>query len=92
MRLGLASLGVLVAAISIFGAVTPATSQSYPFCHAGDASYSSQCDYSTLEQCQATAFGGQGYCFKNPAYASDPRTGDQLVGKRVRSRNPGRGT
>jgi hypothetical protein len=79
MRFGLASLGVFVAAISLFGLVTPATSQTYPFCHAGDASYSSQCDYSTLEQCQITAFGGQGYCFKNPAYAADARSGDHLA-------------
>ena len=92
MRLGLARLGAFVAAISLFGTVTPATSQTYPFCHAGDASYSSQCDYSTLEQCQATAFGGQGYCFKNPAYAADARVGDQSAGKRVRGRNPGHGT
>jgi hypothetical protein len=79
MRPGLGSLGVLVAAISILGVVAPATSQTYPFCHAGDASYSSQCDYSTLEQCQMTAAGGQGYCFKNPVYASDARSGDRLA-------------
>ena len=85
MRPRLISLGVLLTEISIFGVVTPAIAQSYPFCLGGNASYSLRCDYATLEQCQATAFGGQGYCIKDP-YASNASTRaiTNKVGKRVR--------
>ena len=91
MRPLLVGLGVVLAVISTFGVVTPAVAQSYPYCHGGDASYSLRCEYATLEQCQATAFGGQGYCTKNPAYALDTHAGNQPAGRPVRSRYPGHG-
>ena len=88
MRPLLVGLGVLLAEISTFGVMTPAVAQSYPYCHGGDASYSLRCEYATLEQCQATAFGGQGYCVHNP-YTVDAHAGGQPAGRPVRSRYPG---
>ena len=50
---------------------TPAGAATYPFCLAGGQNNAIQCDYANLEQCQATASGGLGYCVTNPGYPSD---------------------
>jgi hypothetical protein len=47
---------------------TPSTAQS-AICLAGGNENSLRCDFATLEQCQASASGGLGYCVANPATA-----------------------
>jgi hypothetical protein len=51
---------------------TPSVAGSYPICLTGGDPNSSRCDFSSLEQCQASASGGLGYCVRNPAVAAMP--------------------
>ena len=62
------SLAALTLA-TLLNAWTPASAEAYPVCLAGGSDNSLRCDYTTLEQCKATASGGLGYCVSNPAYA-----------------------
>jgi hypothetical protein len=65
-------LCLIVAAVGtfmgMFDAVSPARAEiNYPFCLGGQGdSKAALCDYSTLEQCQASASGTGGSCFNNP--------------------------
>jgi hypothetical protein len=75
MRRSIVALGALIAAAGIFQMPTPAKANiDYPFCRAGkgEGGYgTARCDYSTLEQCQATASGLGGFCVTNPNYNSN---------------------
>src|SRR6516165_2584736 len=61
------ALMALLTLASIFIAAVPARAESNPFCLAGGEDNALRCEYTTLEQCRATASGGLGYCVMNPA-------------------------
>jgi hypothetical protein len=68
----LAAGGLAMTAI----APAEAVGTRYPFCMQGeDAPGLSQCNFTSYEQCQATASGRRLYCIANPFYAGgdDPR-------------------
>lgn len=69
-RLGNALVARL-ASLIIFGVTTPAIAQTYPICLAGGPGNTLRCDYANLEQCQASASGGLGYCVGNPASSAN---------------------
>lgn len=64
-------LAARLVSLIIFGVTTPAVAQTYPVCLAGGPDNTRRCDFANLEQCQATASGGLGYCVTNPAYNPD---------------------
>jgi hypothetical protein len=48
----------------------PATAQDYPYCLQGRQwGYPGKCDFTSYEQCQATASGTDSYCGINPRFA-----------------------
>jgi hypothetical protein len=49
----------------------PALAESYPFCLLGNEALGTECDFTSLEQCRATASGTGSSCAANPAYAAD---------------------
>jgi hypothetical protein len=72
MRRFIIALGALVALAGVGQLVTPASAEiDYPYCRgvSGDG-YEKRCDFTTLEQCQATASGLGGSCYLNPFYSS----------------------
>ena len=68
IRRNLLTLAALLSSASVFGVATPASAVTYPVCLAGGEAATLQCDYASLEQCQAAA-SGIGYCAMNPAYS-----------------------
>ena len=46
----------------------PAQAQNYPWCAEYSMQGSSNCGFSTIEQCQAALSGNGGYCAANPMY------------------------
>jgi hypothetical protein len=64
------ALGALVAMAGVGQLVTPASAEiDYPYCRdRGGGEYNMRCDFTTLEQCQATASGLGGSCSLNPFY------------------------
>jgi hypothetical protein len=89
MRQSIIALGAFITAASIFGAA-PARAD-YPFCRskgAGGAGYGTRCDFTTLEQCQATASGMGGSCIMNPYYvANSPANSNANASYRGRTRH-----
>jgi len=72
MRWHLAPFAVFFAMFAL-GATSPARAETYPIClDGGFDSGSLHCDFSTLEQCRATASGIGGSCGPNPEYRSAP--------------------
>jgi hypothetical protein len=74
MRRSIIALGALLTAVSIFQVAGPARADvDYPVCRSGggEGSYAVRCDFTTLEQCQATASGTGGSCIVNPYYRSN---------------------
>jgi Protein of unknown function (DUF3551) len=63
-----AALIAFLTLAGIFAVATPARAEA-SVCLAGDDN-EPQCIYSSLEQCQATASGGLGYCVTKPAFVS----------------------
>lgn len=62
---------------------TLAGAATYPVCLAGGQNNANRCDYANLEQCQATASGGLGYCVPNPRYTSNAYARYRRAGKRI---------
>ena len=72
MRLAIV-LAVLIAVLGVAGALAPARAiegDRYPWCavYGGSMSGSSNCGFTTRQQCQATASGIGGSCEHNPFY------------------------
>ena len=71
MRIGILSLTVL-AAVAFAVATSPSASAQtatvYPWCVLQSGPCSNDCSYATIEQCRATASGGVGTCYQNPAF------------------------
>jgi Protein of unknown function (DUF3551) len=66
MQNGLLSLLIVIAYVG--GATgSQANAADYPVCLFGGASDQMNCGFVSVEQCQATASGGLGYCAANPA-------------------------
>jgi len=62
---------LLIAAVGCSGLVTivPARAETiFRYCMVGTPNMGKYCTYNTLQQCQATAAGGIGFCQENPAY------------------------
>jgi hypothetical protein len=57
---------------AVFDTVSPARAEiNYPFCIGGEADDKAvQCEFTTLDQCQASASGTGGSCFANPDTSS----------------------
>jgi Protein of unknown function (DUF3551) len=77
-------------------ASAPALAQSYPFCLLGNEAVGSECDFTTLEQCRATASGIGSSCGANPAYAADAHAsaspdGGRRIDRRAYRRTSARG-
>jgi hypothetical protein len=56
--------------MTILNVATSTSAQSYPVCLAGAEDNALRCEYTSLNQCRATASGGLGYCVMNPAKAT----------------------
>lgn len=75
------ALTAFVMLAGIFVAASPASAASNSVCLVGNES-GVQCDYSSLEQCRATAAGGLGYCV--PAFPGRPDEAYNRVGEHHR--------
>jgi hypothetical protein len=71
MRLSLLLMGILFAAIAFNAG---ARAQNYPWCadYGGKMGGSSNCGFSTYEQCMATLSGMGGFCNRNTQYVPGP--------------------
>ncbi len=72
MRRFIIALGALAAMAGAGQLVTPASAEiSYPYCRGvcGGEGSEKRCDFTTLQQCQATASGLGGSCYQNPFYS-----------------------
>jgi hypothetical protein len=55
--------------ITIALTAAPATAQDYPYCVQGRQwGYPGKCDFTTYQQCMATAYGTDAYCGPNPRF------------------------
>ncbi len=65
-----------VALAALFGAPTPATAQTYPWCaiYTGSMGGSSNCGFSTFQQCLNTVQGIGGFCQRNNWYQAPATT------------------
>jgi hypothetical protein len=56
--------------IGLAGAATPAQAQNYPWCadYGEEMGGSSNCGFSTFEQCMAALSGNGGFCNRNTQY------------------------
>jgi len=76
-KLGLALIALAALAASQLVAPSAHAETYYPWCanYGGDMGGSSNCGFSTLEQCMATVSGIGGSCDRNPFYvdAAKPR-------------------
>jgi Protein of unknown function (DUF3551) len=58
------------AAVVVVFAAAPASARDYPYCLQGrDYGYPGNCQFSSYQQCQATASGTLSYCGTNPRFA-----------------------
>jgi hypothetical protein len=71
----------LLTSMGIFVVATPAGTGPYSVCLAGGDN-EPRCEYASLEQCNATALGGHGYCITNPASTSRAYARYNAAGKR----------
>jgi Protein of unknown function (DUF3551) len=67
MRFLLVTLGIFVGAVGLH---TPAAAESYPWCadYGGAMAGSSNCGFTTQEQCMAAISGNGGFCDRNTQY------------------------
>ena len=66
----------LTAVIAVVFAAAPASARDYPYCLQGRSyGYPGNCQFTSYQQCQATASGTLSYCGMNPrfAYGSQPQ-------------------
>jgi hypothetical protein len=85
MRRVLIAMAALLASASIFNLAAPARAQTYPVCLAGGSDEDGmRCDYTSLDQCRATASGTGGYCVTNPASTANAFASSRGAAKRVR--------
>jgi hypothetical protein len=62
--------------IVIAGGVLPAAAQDYSYCLQGRAwGYPGNCQFTSYQQCSASASGTDAYCGVNPRYAFAPQQG-----------------
>jgi Protein of unknown function (DUF3551) len=70
------SQALLIAAFGGSGlmAIAPARAEMvFRYCMIGTPNMGRDCTFTTLQQCQATAAGGIGFCQENPAYTAQAR-------------------
>jgi hypothetical protein len=85
MRQVLIALAALFTLASTFSPVAPARAQTYPVCLAGGSDEDGmRCDYTSLDQCRATASGIGGSCVINPASTANAFASSRGAAKRVR--------
>jgi len=78
------AMAALLASACIFSMAVPARAQTYPVCLAAADEDGMRCDYTSLEQCRATASGTGGNCFINPASAVNAFASTRRVARRAR--------
>jgi hypothetical protein len=83
MRRFLITLAARLTSASIISMTSPANAETYAVCLAGGTADALRCDFANLEQYQATASGGLGYCVTNPAYASNAYASYRGAGQRI---------
>jgi hypothetical protein len=72
MGRNLLTFAALVASIGAVAAGAPARAETYPVCMINGYDIGGlHCDFSTYDQCRATASGIGGTCMNNPAYKAD---------------------
>jgi hypothetical protein len=80
MRRVLTAMAALLASASVSSLTAPARAQTYPVCLAGGSDEDGmRCDYTSLDQCRASASGIGGSCVINPASTANRR--DAIVGR-----------
>ena len=77
------AMAALLASACIFSLAPPARAQTYPVCLAAADEDGMRCDYTSLEQCRATASGIGGNCFINPASAVNAFASTRRVARRA---------
>lgn len=75
------ALIALVTSVSALNLATPARAASV--CLAGGSDNTLRCDYSSFEQCRASASGGLGYCVGDPASVFNAQASYRGSGKRI---------
>jgi Protein of unknown function (DUF3551) len=56
--------------VTVLSSVQPVLAQDYKYCLQGrELGYPGDCQYSSYQQCMATASGTDSYCAVNPRYA-----------------------
>ena len=80
MRCGLFLPAVLLVVWTAVDSTTLAHAQSDSVCLSDGSDNSLRCDYSSMEQCRATASGGLGYCVSNPFASSANDSRAKLLG------------
>ena len=67
---GMSVVGLLATATPTFAAATPTFAAESRYCLQGtEWGYPGNCQFSTYDQCAASASGTSAYCGINPAYA-----------------------
>jgi hypothetical protein len=70
----LQALLILGAGLGSLSMIAPARAEpSYRYCMTGTPNMGRDCTFTTLQQCQATASGGIGFCHENAAYVANAR-------------------
>ena len=73
------TFAALVASIGTVAVGAPARAQTYPVCMVGGYDIgNAHCDFSTYDQCRATASGIGGTCINNPASQAEPAVAASL--------------
>jgi len=88
---------LLFAAVSAVAVLTaagsnPAAAQGYPYClKGGDWGWPGLCQFSTYEQCWASASGTRSYCGIDPYYAFARQRLGKAIGRATDPTKPRRG-
>ena len=80
-------LSAVILSASLAGLATPAAARDYPYCLQGrEWGYPGNCQFTSYQQCQATASGTMSYCGVNPRAAFGAQRGPQARDRRYSDR------
>ena len=69
-------LSAVILSASLGSLATPAAARDYPYCLQGrHCGYPGNCQFTSYQQCQATASGTMSYCGVNPRVAFEAQRG-----------------
>jgi hypothetical protein len=79
----LLALFILAAGAGGYATMSPARAEMvFRYCMTGTPNMGMDCIYNSLQQCQAAASGGIGFCHENPAYTAQARQTTRPVPQR----------